>query len=72
MHGEDFLINDCRDGQTVEAVCESFPQFDIIAPLAFVVKTIYTVNRRTLVISPKDEEVFRVLDLVGQEQADCL
>ena len=30
------------------------------------------VDARTLVVAPEKEDVFRILHLVGQDQADCL
>lgn len=72
VHGEDLLINDGRNGQTVEAVGESLPQLDVVSTLAFVVETIDTVDGGTLVVAAQDEEVLGVLDLVGKEQADRL
>jgi hypothetical protein len=44
MHAENLLINNGSDRETVEAVSESFPKFDIIASLAFIVKTVNSVN----------------------------
>ena len=35
MATEDLLVHNGRDGQTVEAVGEGFPQFDVVASLAF-------------------------------------
>ena len=34
MHGEDLVVDDCRDRQAVEAVRERLPQFDVVATLA--------------------------------------
>ena len=34
MATEDLLVHNGRDGQTVEAVGEGFPQFDVVASLA--------------------------------------
>ena len=50
MHSEDFLINDCGNWQAVEAIGESLPKLDVVPPLAFVVETVNTVYRSTLVI----------------------
>ena len=72
MHREYLLINDCRNWQTVEAIGESFPKLDIVAPLAFVVETIYTVDRSTFVVASQDKKVFGILDLVCQKEADGL
>ena len=34
MHAEDLLLYDCSYRQAVEAVCEGFPQLDVVPPLA--------------------------------------
>ncbi len=44
MHAKDFLINNCSNGKTVEAVSESFPELDVVAPLALVIETVDSVN----------------------------
>jgi hypothetical protein len=72
MHGEDLLVDDSSDGKAVEAIGKSLPQLDVVATLALVVKSIDTVDRGALVVTSEDEEVFGVLDLVGEEQADGL
>lgn len=72
MHGENLLVNDSSDRKAVKAIGESLPQLDVIATLALVVESINTVDGGTLVVTSKDEEVFGVLDLVGEEQADGL
>ena len=72
VHGEDLLIDDRGDGQAVEAISEGLPKLDIVPPLAFVVEAIDPIDRGTLVVSTKDEEVLGILDLVGQQQADRL
>ena len=33
-------------------------------------RTVDAVDRSTLVVSAKDKEIFRILDLVGQQQAN--
>lgn len=70
VHGENLLINDRRNWQTVEAVGESLPKLDVVSSLALVVETIDTIDRGTLVVAAQNEEVLGVLDLVRQEQAD--
>ena len=72
IHGEDFFINDCRDGQAIEAIGECLPQLNIIPSLALVVKAVDPVNGSTLMIAPENEKVFWILDFVCQEQTDCL
>lgn len=70
MHGEDLLIDDGRNRQTVEAVGERLPQLDVIPPLALVVEPVDPVDRRAFVVPTQDEEVFGILDLVREEKAD--
>ena len=72
MHGEDLLVNDGSDWQAVETIGKGLPQLDVISSLAFVVETVDSVDRGALVVTAEDKEVFRVFDLVGQEQADGL
>lgn len=72
VHGENLLINDCSDGQAVEAVRKCLPQLNVVTALALVVEAIDSVDRRTLVVASEDEEVLGVLDLVGEQQADSL
>ena len=66
MHSEDLLINDGGDGQAVETVGERLPQLDVVPPFALIVESVDTIDGRALVVSPQDEKVFRVLDLVCQ------
>lgn len=35
MHGEYFLINNGGNGKTIETICKSFPQFDIVSSFAW-------------------------------------
>jgi len=72
VHGEDLLVDDSGDRQAVEAVGERLPQLDVVAPLALVVEAVDTVDGCALVVAAENEEVLRVLDLVREEQADCL
>lgn len=72
MHCENLFVNDCCDGQAVEAVSESLPELNVIASLALVVEAVDTVDGCALVITAKNEEVFRILNLVGEEEADGL
>lgn len=72
MHGEDLLIDDGSNGEAVEAVGEGFPQLDVVPSLALVVEAVNAVDRGALVVAAQDEEVFGVLDLVCEQQADGL
>ena len=70
MHAEDLLIDDGRDWEAVEAVCEGLPELDVVAALALVVEAVDTVDGGALVVASEEEEVLGVLDLVGEEQTD--
>jgi hypothetical protein len=70
MHAEYFLVNNGCNRKTVKTISERLPQLDVVATLAFIVETIYSVNRGTLVIASKQEEVLWVLALVGKQQTN--
>lgn len=72
VHAEDLVVNQGRHRKAVEAVDEGPPQPHAESPLAFIVKPVYAVDRRALVVAPQQEEVLWVFDLVRQEQAYCL
>lgn len=72
MHGKDFFINDGGDRQTIKAICECLPKLDIVPSFALVVKSINAVDAGTFVIAAQDEEVFWVLDFIGEQETDCL
>jgi hypothetical protein len=67
MHAEDLFVNNGCNGQAIEAVSESFPQFDVVSSLALIVEAINTVDGGALVVSSQQEEVLRVLDFVSQQ-----
>ena len=64
MHSEDLLIDDCCDWQAIEAICEGLPQLDVVSPLALVIETVNSVDRRTFVVPAQNEKILRVFDLV--------
>jgi hypothetical protein len=66
VHGEDLLVNDGGNGQAVEAVGKCLPELDVVTTLALVVEAINAVDGCAFVVTPQDEEVLGVLDLVGE------
>jgi len=66
MHTENLLIDDCRNWHAVETISECLPKANIVASFAFVVKTIDSIDARTLVVSTQDEEIFWILDFVRE------
>ena len=69
MHCEYLFVNDGCDWQAVEAVGKRFPQLDIVASFALIVKSVYTVDRGAFVVSTKNEEILGVFDLVCEKEA---
>lgn len=72
MTTKDLLVDDGRDGQTVETVRERLPQLDVVTTFALVIESVDPVNTGTFMIAAEEEEVLWVLDLVRQEEADGL
>jgi hypothetical protein len=71
VHREYLLINNGSNGQTIEAIRERFPKFDVVSSLAFIIEAINTIDGGTLMITPQNKEIFWVFDLVRQKEADC-
>ena len=72
VHAEDLLVDDCGDGEAVETLSESAPEPHRVATLALLVEAVDAVDGRRLVVPAEKEEVLGVLDLVGEQKADCL
>ncbi|CDK26665.1 unnamed protein product [Kuraishia capsulata CBS 1993] len=72
MHGKDLFVDDGSNRQTVETISKRLPQLDIVAPFALVIESVYSVDGGTLVVTSQDEEILRILDLVREQQTDCL
>lgn len=70
MHGQDSVIDDCRDGQVVEQVHELLPQATVVAALALVPEAIYFRNVLAFVVATKHVNFVRVLDLKSEQKAD--
>jgi len=70
MCAEDFLVDHGSTREAVEAISESLPEFDAKPALALIIKPVDTINRGTLVVASKNEEIFRVLDFVRHQQTD--
>jgi hypothetical protein len=72
VHTDNFIINDSSTRQAVESVAEGLPKLDAEPAPAFIIEPINSINTSALVITSKDEKVFRILDLVGEQKADDL
>jgi len=65
MHAKNLLIDESCNGEAIEAVSESLPKLDVIAALALIIESINTINGGAFVVSTEEEEVLRVLNLIG-------
>jgi hypothetical protein len=72
VYAEDAVGDDCGDGEEVEGIGDDLPCLEIDPSLAFVVEPVELVEFAGLVVTPEEEEVVGVLDLVGHQQADAL
>ncbi len=70
MHANDLIINDSCAGEAVEGVTELLPYLDREPPPTLIIETIDPVDSSALMVASQDKEVFRILDLVGKEEAD--
>mmetsp|Transcript_6899 Transcript_6899/g.22622 ORF Transcript_6899/g.22622 Transcript_6899/m.22622 type:complete len:268 (-) Transcript_6899:35-838(-) len=69
MYAKDLLVDNGREGQQIKHLLELLPNLYIQTPLAFIIEAIDAVDRRALVVATQKEEIFRVLDFVGEKQA---
>jgi hypothetical protein len=60
VHAEDFFVDDCCHRQTIEAIDESLPELNVIPSLTLIVEAVNAVDRRTFMVSPKNEKVLRI------------
>jgi hypothetical protein len=72
MDAKDFVIDYRSNGETVEALDKLLPELQRIPSFALVVKAVNSIDGPTFVISSQKEEIFRVLNLIGEQQANDL
>ena len=72
MHAEDLVVYRGSNGETVEALSENLPELYGVPSLALVVEAVNAVDGGAFVVASEEEEVLRVLHLVGEEEADGL
>ena len=70
MHADNLVVNDGTARQTVKGIAKLLPHLDRESATAFVIKAINAINSGALVVSAQEKKVFRVLDLVGKQEAD--
>lgn len=72
MGAEYLLIDDSGDGEAVEDITEGLPELDVVPAATLIVEAINTIDACALMVATEDEEVLRVADLEGEEEADGL
>ena len=72
VHGKDLFVDDGRNRQAIEAVCECLPQLDVVPSLTLIVESVNAIDRGAFMVAAENEEILGVLDLVCQQQADGL
>lgn len=72
MHAKDLFIYESSNRQTIKALGKCLPHTNIKPPLALIIETVYSVDRSTFMVAPKEKEVLLILDLVCQKQAYSL
>lgn len=73
MHGEDFVVDDCADGQEIKHVRELLPDLGrAVFTLALCVKAINLGDLPGLVVAPQQADSLRKSDLEKQEEGNSL
>jgi len=65
MHSKYFVINNRCNWEAIEAVSEGLPQFNVIPPLTLIIESINPIDRGTLMVSSKKEEILGILNFVS-------
>jgi hypothetical protein len=63
---EDLIGHDSGDREALETVYEALPHLHGVPPLALVVKPIYAIERRALMVATQQEDVLGVPELIAQ------
>jgi hypothetical protein len=69
VHAQDAAVHQRRHGEPVEAVAEDAPEAHAVPALALVVEAVDAVHGGHLVVAAEEEQVLRVPQLVGEQQA---
>ena len=72
VHAQNFVVNECSDGQAVKHVNKLLPYFDRESSFAVIIKSIHSVDLSNLVVTSKEEEVLGVLYFKSEKQAESL
>ena len=72
VNAENLIVYYSCYRETVEALDKLFPQLQRIPSFALVIKSVNSVNGPALVISSQKEEIFGILNLIGEQEADHL
>jgi len=72
VHAKNFVINKSSDRHAVKHILEFLPDTNAVSALTLVVKSVNSIDLPTFVVTAKQKEVFFILELIGQQQNNCL
>lgn len=71
MHTKYSIADQCSQWQIWKNSRNHFPKFNTISSFTLFVKTINSIDFRTLMISSQQKEILRKLDLITENQHQC-
>ena len=71
MHAENFIVNQSSHRHVVKTIRKLFPNLDVVSPLAFIIEPINSVDCRAFMVATQKEEIFWILNFIGEEKTDC-
>ena len=72
MNAENLIIDNSSDREAIETLNELLPELQTVSSFALVIKSIYSVDGATLMISSQQEEILWVFDFVCHHQTNYL
>lgn len=70
MHAKNLFVDQCTNGEAIEAIRKCFPETDVVSPFAFIVESVNAVYGGAFVVAAKKEEIFGVFNFIGEQQAN--
>ena len=68
MHAENSILNHGTNRQVVEDLSEGLPKSQGIDSFTLIIKPINSINRRTFMITSKQEEILRIFDFIAKQK----
>ena len=68
MHADDLVIDHGTTRQAIESIAKLLPHLHGEPTTAFVIKSVYTIDPCTLMVTQQKEEILWILKLVAKQQ----